>query len=54
MHGKGKFIWEDESYYNGSFSYNKRNGYAVSKFGNENQEEMIWKDDRKEIKVEHH
>ncbi|CAK94844.1 unnamed protein product (macronuclear) [Paramecium tetraurelia] len=53
MHEQGSFIWDDESYYKGGFSYNQREGYAISKFGNEDQQELVWKNDQKYGKVEH-
>ncbi|CAD8135787.1 unnamed protein product [Paramecium octaurelia] len=53
MNGQGQFIWEDGSYYNGAFSYNQREGYAVSKFGSESQQELVWRNDQKFAKVEH-
>jgi hypothetical protein len=37
MHGRGKFIWNDGSYYSGDFKDNCRDGFGVSKYENSNE-----------------
>ena len=46
MNGKGKFTYQDGSFYEGEFVNGKKNGYGIYKWDNDKYYEGKWKNDK--------